>query len=77
MIEIEVNDTGTGIKVEDQNKLFKLFGSLKSTKQLNPEGIGLGLHISKMIVQSYGGHIVCQSKYGVGTTFIFTIALDI
>ena len=76
MIEIIVNDSGIGIKEEDQDKLFKLFGSLKSSKELNPEGIGLGLHISKLIVQSFGGHISCKSKYGVGSTFVFTIALD-
>ena len=51
MIEISVKDTGIGIKEEDQTKLFNLFGSLKSTKLLNPNGIGLGLHICKMIVQ--------------------------
>lgn len=45
-------------------------------EELNPEGIGLGLHISNMIVKSFGGHIECLSKYGEGTTFIFTIALE-
>ena len=47
MIQISVEDTGSGIKNEDKNKLFKLFGFLENTKDLNPKGIGLGLHISQ------------------------------
>ena len=46
MIEIIVKDTGVGIKKEDQSKLFELFGFLYTTKELNTNGIGLGLHIS-------------------------------
>ena len=50
MIQVSVVDTGVGITKEDQKKLFKLFGYLDSTKELNTKGIGLGLHISKQIV---------------------------
>ena len=46
MLEIQVIDTGIGIKQEDMCKLFKLFGFLDTTKELNTKGIGLGLHIS-------------------------------
>ena len=46
MIEFIVKDTGVGIKKEDQSKLFKLFGFLDTTKEINTNGIGLGLHIS-------------------------------
>jgi signal transduction histidine kinase len=51
MIEVEVKDSGIGIKEEDQQKLFKLFGYLNSSQELNTRGIGLGLYISKMIAQ--------------------------
>jgi signal transduction histidine kinase len=51
MIEVSVTDQGIGIKSEDQDKLFKLFGFLDRTKQINTKGVGLGLHISKMIVE--------------------------
>ena len=57
-------------------KLFKLFGFLDTTKNLNNKGIGLGLHISKMICQQFGGDIFCSSEWGKGTTFTFLIALD-
>ena len=49
MLEIQVIDTGIGIRHEDIDKLFKVFGFLDTTKEINTKGIGLGLHISKMI----------------------------
>jgi len=76
MIEIIVKDTGVGIQEENLNKLFKLFGFLDATKELNTSGIGLGLHICKMIVEQFGGMITCKSKWKEGTSFIFLIALD-
>ena len=51
MIEMQVVDTGVGISEEDQKKLFKLFGFLDANKEINTKGIGLGLHISKMICE--------------------------
>mmetsp|Transcript_30610 Transcript_30610/g.46974 ORF Transcript_30610/g.46974 Transcript_30610/m.46974 type:complete len:81 (+) Transcript_30610:2085-2327(+) len=45
-LEVSVVDTGIGIAYEDQDKLFKLFGFLNSSRQLNTKGIGLGLVIS-------------------------------
>ena len=50
-IEVSVLDSGIGIKDSEQKNLFKLFGFLETTKELNTRGIGLGLHISKMIVE--------------------------
>lgn len=76
MIEVIVSDTGIGIREKDQDKLFKLFGFIDSTKELNTQGIGLGLHISKLIIKQMSGDIICQSKWGQGTSFIFLIALD-
>ena len=46
-----VKDTGAGISQENQTKLFKLFGFLEETKQQNKNGVGLGLAISKQIVE--------------------------
>ena len=76
MIEVQVKDTGVGISEEDQKKLFKLFGFLEATREINTSGIGLGLHISKQIVQQYGGDIICQSEKNKGTNFAFVMALD-
>jgi len=63
-LTISVKDTGIGIKSEDQDKLFLLFGSIKSEeKNLNTKGIGLGLVISKLIVEKFNGYIDFISKY--------------
>jgi signal transduction histidine kinase len=42
-----VTDTGVGIKLSDQDKLFKVFGKLSATSSINTNGIGLGLNICK------------------------------
>ena len=72
-VEILVKDTGIGIKEEDLGKLFQLFGFINATEEINTQGIGLGLHISKQIVVHLGGEIVCKSTWGKGSTFIFLV----
>ena len=57
-VRVSVHDSGIGIKEEDKNKLFTLFGSIKDEKRkINTKGIGLGLVICKMIVHKFGGDI--------------------
>jgi len=63
-LQIEVIDTGIGIKAEDQEKLFKLFGFVMDSKNMNTSGIGLGLLISKQIVEQYEGSIQVNSSVG-------------
>jgi len=62
-------DSGVGIKVVDQMKLFKLFGCLKSTRKINTKGVGLGLSICKMIAEEFGGTAVVHSKKERGSLF--------
>lgn len=50
MLRVTVKDTGVGIKEEDKSKLFKLFGFLEETQNINTSGIGLGLVIADLIV---------------------------
>ena len=69
-------DNGMGIKLEDQKKLFKLYGFLETSKEVNSEGIGLGLYISKKITNKFGGNIDVKSKPGEGSTFTFSFMLD-
>jgi signal transduction histidine kinase len=64
---IHVRDFGIGIAPEDQARIFKRFERAVSSKHYG--GLGLGLYISKQIVESHCGKIQVQSKLGKGTTF--------
>ena len=73
IIRISVTDTGIGIREADKEKLFKMFGSIKDEeKKLNLKGIGLGLVISKLIVEKFSGYIDFISKFQHGSTFFYT-----
>ena len=73
---ISVTDNGVGIKRQDQKKLFKMFSMLKSTSQMNTNGIGLGLFITKQIVSQFDGKVLVRSKYRKGSQFIFTLLIN-
>jgi signal transduction histidine kinase len=62
-LEVHCVDTGRGIKRADKSKLFKLFGFVQTSLTTNSKGIGLGLVISKKIVESFGGLIGFKSKW--------------
>ncbi|MBZ0157969.1 MAG: CHASE domain-containing protein [Alphaproteobacteria bacterium] len=72
-IEVYVKDTGIGIKAEDIPKLFKEFTQLQEPYTKEYEGTGLGLALSKKIVELHGGRIRVESEFGKGSTFTFTI----
>ena len=73
---ISVQDTGVGISKKDQRKLFKMFGCLSSTRQMNTQGVGLGLYICKTISEEFGGKIFVQSQLKRGTRFTFSFLLN-
>jgi len=81
-VRFKVIDTGIGIKEEDCKNLFKMFGKLNSSLDLNQEGVGLGLMISNSLVkvlnrgEEKGNQIKVESQYGVGSTFYFSIYQD-
>ena len=75
-IQFHVKDSGTGIKKNDQGKLFRLFGTLQSTQQQNSQGIGLGLVICQGIVEMFGGRISFKSKWGKGSKFTYDFILE-
>ncbi len=68
-----VNDTGIGIKEEDQKKLFRDFERLDQEKNRNIEGTGLGLAITRMLLDLMGGTISLKSVYGEGSTFTIVL----
>lgn len=71
-VVFEVIDSGVGIKTKDQHQLFKMFGQIKSTQQMNTNGIGLGLFICKSIANEFGGLIGVKSEINQGSTFFFS-----
>ena len=68
-LEIEVYDTGRGIKKEDLNRLYNKFDRLDVEKNATIEGTGLGLAITKKLVELLNGTINVESEYGKGTKF--------
>ena len=72
-VEISVEDTGMGIRPEDMKKLFKGFTQLNSPYAEKFEGAGLGLALSRQLVELHGGRIWASSEYGKGSTFTFLI----
>lgn len=68
-LEIEVYDTGRGIKQEDLNRLYNKFDRLDVEKNSTIEGTGLGLAITKKLVELLNGTINVESEYGEGTKF--------
>ncbi len=66
---ISVTDSGIGIKEENIDKLFSNYSGLELREDIDIEGTGLGLSLTKILVKMMGGKIVVQSKYEEGSTF--------
>jgi len=75
-VEIAVADTGIGIKPEDLSKLFQRFTQLKHMTTKQHEGVGLGLALTKQLVELHGGTIRVDSD-GEGRGSIFTVCLPL
>jgi signal transduction histidine kinase len=69
---VEVQDNGIGIAREEQSRLFKPYSRLSSDRQRHP-GLGLGLALSKQVVELHGGRIWVDSEPGKGSTFSFFV----
>ena len=67
MVEVKVADTGPGISPEIASRLFQPFVTTKS------QGMGIGLSISRSIIESHGGQISAEPNVGGGTVFRFTL----
>jgi signal transduction histidine kinase len=68
-MEVRVRDTGIGIKADDINRLFTEFEQLDTGTARRFEGTGLGLALTKKIIEFQGGHITVESEPGMGSTF--------
>jgi len=72
-VEISVEDTGSGLRPEDQAKLFAAFSQVDAKTRPGLEGTGLGLHLSQKLAEALGGRIELRSEYGKGSTFTLVL----
>jgi signal transduction histidine kinase len=71
-VRVSVTDTGPGVASEDQERIFEQFQQAESGLELR-EGTGLGLALSKRLVELHGGRLWLESELGKGSTFVFTL----
>ncbi len=73
LVTIKVIDQGPGISVEGQQRLFDRFYQVGSPSKRTSHGTGLGLYLSKELIEAHGGHIGVESEIGKGSTFFFVL----
>jgi len=73
--EVSVKDTGIGIAAEDQEKIFEEFQQVGVASARKAEGTGLGLTLTRRLVELHGGRIRVASAPGQGSTFTFTLPI--
>jgi protein-histidine pros-kinase len=76
-MRLVVRDTGIGIAAEDMGRLFEAFRQLDGGLSRRHEGTGLGLTLTRRLVELQGGHIEAQSEQGVGSSFTVSLPLSI
>src|SRR5688500_8015481 len=74
---IEVEDNGIGIKPEDEHRLFIEFQQLDASTAKKFGGSGLGLALTKRLVEAQGGTVGVRSVFGTGSTFFATLPLRV
>ena len=75
-VEVSVADTGIGIPPENMDKVFSKFFRAENVMKKETEGSGLGLYITKNVINRHGGTIWAESVIDRGTTFYFTLPID-
>lgn len=75
MVQIEIADDGIGIPDESQDKIFSKFYRADNATKVKTDGTGIGLYISKQIIEAHDGTIWFESKEGEGTTFYIQLPI--
>jgi signal transduction histidine kinase/HAMP domain-containing protein len=74
-VEVSIADTGPGIARDEANRIFDEFYQIRQSGEKKSRGVGLGLSISKKLVEMHGGRIWVESVVGDGSTFSFTVPM--
>src|SRR5262244_172517 len=74
---VSVSDTGPGVALADQQRIFEEFQQVDGSSSRAKGGTGLGLAIAKRIIEMHRGHIWVESKVGVGSTFTFSLPVRV
>ena len=72
-VQLHVQDTGPGIPLREQPRLFEAFSRVENADRRHHEGTGLGLHLSRKLAEALGGSIRFESTEGQGSTFILEL----
>ncbi|MCX7683312.1 MAG: HAMP domain-containing histidine kinase, partial [Anaerolineae bacterium] len=75
-VQVSVSDTGIGIPADRLTEIFEEFTQVDSSDSRSRDGAGLGLPITKKLIELHGGRIWVKSKVGEGSTFTFTLPLN-
>jgi signal transduction histidine kinase len=75
-LRVDVLDNGPGIEPAEQRLIFEKFRQMGDTMTAKPQGTGLGLPISRQIIEHFGGHLWVESASGRGATFSFALPLN-
>eukprot|EP00347_Sterkiella_histriomuscorum_P022748 403337305 len=73
LVQFNVKDTGVGISIDQHAKLFSAFTKIMKNRDLNREGCGLGLQVSKNLANAMGGNIEFKSLFGKGSLFVLSL----
>jgi signal transduction histidine kinase len=73
VVRVDVRDNGPGIEMKDQELIFDKVRQAGDTLTAKPPGTGLGLHISRQIIEHFGGRLWVESRLGEGACFSFTL----
>jgi len=77
VLRFEVKDSGIGIAVADQQRIFEVFEQVDASTKRSHDGAGLGLALCKQLVELMGGAVGLHSEPGGGSAFWFTVRLNL
>ena len=72
---LRVTDKGMGVPADVQKKLFTKFFRAENARKQRPDGTGIGLYLSRKVIDGHGGHLVFESTEGKGSTFGFRLPI--